>query len=113
MEDEILAGLTVKVLAEYVNHDEWSSPIEVEDDETWLTTQGTSVLASLTDNNDGTISASLNIDHAADYTLSILVDNTNVINSPHTFLKIEPGAPHVPNFVPVEVPEEMNAGFRY
>ena len=37
MQDEIDAGMTTVVEASYDNHDEWISPIGVEDDPNWPT----------------------------------------------------------------------------
>ena len=35
MNDDIAAGMTVEVVADYENHDNWPSPIGVDDDPSW------------------------------------------------------------------------------
>lgn len=42
MQDELDAGMTVTVVADYVNHDNWPSPIGIADYATWIADYGTS-----------------------------------------------------------------------
>jgi hypothetical protein len=54
-------GLNVVVTADYVNHDDWPSPIGVEDLTDWQTIYGTTIIGAATDNNNGKMTGSVNI----------------------------------------------------
>jgi len=48
-------NLDVSIIADYVNHDDWPSPIEVPDFTDWENVYGRSIVGSVSDNNDGTM----------------------------------------------------------
>lgn len=105
--------MVVDARAVYDNHDEWPSPIGVTDDPNWATTYGTDLPATLIDTADGKMSASVSIHRAGAYELSITVDGTNVINSPHQYLNVQPAALDATNCVGKDIPEVMYAGIDY
>ena len=115
MADELAAGMTVQAVAEYTNHNEWTSPIEVEDAPDWKTTYGTTIqnVSPVIDNNDGTITATLYIYRAGYYTLSVLVNGNDVQNSPISDLRVVPSSYFVQNFVPEVTSAVLFAGFEY
>lgn len=104
----------MQVKAYYDNHADWPSPIEVVDDPTWTTTYPSPVSGTATNsNNDGTLAGSVTIYRAGDYELTITVDGSNVINSPHLYLQVEPEALYAPYCEPVDIPTFMYAGYDY
>ena len=107
LSDELAAGMTVTVVADYVNHDNYPSPIGVADDPNWMTTYGVSITGTATDNNDGTMTGSVTIYRAGTYILSIQVYGTNVIGSPHSFLEVEPATIDATKCQPIDVPTFM------
>ena len=102
--------MTVTVVADYVNHDNYPSPIGVADDPNWMTTYGVSITGTATDNNDGTMTASLNILRAGTYSVSVKVNEIHVTGSPFDFLEIEPASISAPNCVVSGMPESILAG---
>lgn len=75
-------GITLVVQAVYQNHDDWPSPIGVEDKPNWQTVYGTTISGTQADNSDGTITADFTIYRAGDYTFSITVNGEEISNSP-------------------------------
>ena len=106
-------GLDVVVKADYVHHDDWPSPIGIADLVDWKTVYGTSISGTATDNNDGKMTGLVTISRAGTYTLSITVDSTHIIGSPHSPFEVRPNSLHAPHCVPVEIPETMYAGYDY
>lgn len=53
MQDEIDAGMTQTVVANYLNHDEWPSPIGVPDDLDWRSNYGVRLEVSGVNINSG------------------------------------------------------------
>ena len=103
------------VLAEatYINHDDWPSLIGVPDVPDWETTYGTTIQGTLSDSNDGTIAASLDIQRAGNYTLTITVDGVHITNPYNLLLEVAPSSLNAVNCVAVAVPETTHAGFSY
>ena len=54
-------NLTVIVRADYENHNDWLSPINVADLTDWQTIYSTSILGTASDKNDGTMTGSVTI----------------------------------------------------
>lgn len=71
-------GLKVRVTATYVNHDEWQSPVGVDDFENWQDTYGTIIEGDVTDIGGGKMSAALTILRAGSYSLDVTVDGEHV-----------------------------------
>ena len=102
---QISAGMVVDARAIYDNHNEWVSPIGVSDDP-----YATDLVATVTDGVDGTMNASVTINRAGAYELSITVDGTEVFSSPQN---VQPIALNAPDCVAIDTPLEMFAGFDY
>ena len=113
MTDDLEAGMTVQADAEYNNHDEWTSPIEVEDDPHWETTYGTTIQGSYVDNNDWTLTAALAIYRAGNYTISVRIDGVEVIKSASNILRVVPSSYSAENFALKAIPAYFYAGFEY
>ena len=88
------AGNVVDANAVYDNHDDWSSPIGVEDIEDWKltygpgwdTTSGWTLQATPQVMNDGTRQGEVLIERAGAFTLGITVDGAQVKDAPFQFL---------------------------
>ena len=114
MQDELDAGMTVTVVADYDNHDNWQSPISIPDLTTWTTDYGTSINgASLLAASDGTVSETVPIVWAGTYTVTVEVDGTNVVGSPYTSLEVHPTVLSAPECVADGIPTLIYAGFDY
>ena len=113
MADETAAGMTVSLVADYVNHDNYPSPIGVADLTDWQTIYGTSITGTTTDNGDGTMTGSVTIERAGTYTLTVQIDDSDVIGSPFEFIEVTPSSLSAPNCVPLDIPLTMSAGFDY
>ena len=99
--------------ATYLNHDDWESLIGVPDALDWETTYGTTIQATLSDSNDGTIAASLDIQRAGNYTLTITVDGVHITNPSNLLLEVAPSSLNAENCVVFDAPETIHAGFSY
>ena len=105
--------MVVTVTADYDNHDNYPSPIGIVDLSNWQTTYGTSISGSAPDNNDGTMIGTLTILRAGTYTLTVLVDDVDVITSPFSYLEVEPYNLYAPSCVNQDIPTQMYAGYLY
>ena len=100
--------MSVSVTATYDNDYEWRSPIGVPDS---TFPYSTSISGTAAVSSDGTMAGALAIiTKAADYALSITVDGADVINSPHSFLRIVPAELNSANCVAIDVPTIIYAG---
>ena len=113
MNDEIAAGLVVSVTFDYVNHDNYPSPLGIADDSDWQSIYGTSHAGTLTDNNDGSMTASVTILRAGTYLITVQVDGIDVIGSPYEHLEIEPTSILPSNCVADGIEASMTAGYDY
>lgn len=96
---------TVLVTATYQNHGDWLSEIGL-DYLDFVATYGTTVTGILTDINDGTITASLTILWAADYTLVVTVNGIELIDSPWlSGLKVLPAGLDATSCIVAAIPE--------
>ena len=109
--DDLAAGMVVTITAEYVHHDNYPSPIGIEDLLDWEATYGTTITGSATDSNDGTMAATVTLQRAGTYSLTVLIDNIDVIGSPYEFLEIEPTAIHAPSCIEQDTPIDVYAGY--
>ena len=99
-------------MATYQNHNDWLSEIAL-DYLNFVTTYGTTVIATLTDIYDGTISASLTIFWAADYTLVVTVNGIDLIDSPWSSgLKVLPAGLDATSCVVAAIPTQVG-GYEY
>lgn len=90
LSDDIAAGMVVTITADYINHDNYPSPVSVPDLSGWQSTYGTSLTGTSADNNDGTMTGTLTVMRAGSYRLTIQIDGVNIIGSPFTHLEVEP-----------------------
>jgi hypothetical protein len=89
--------LAIVIKADYNNHDDWPSPIEVPDFSDWKSVYGTRIFGTAKDNNNGTMTGSLTIKRAGTYTLSITVNGIHIKGSPHSFFKVKPASLYAPS----------------
>lgn len=74
--------IQIKVLATYVNHDEWNSPVSVEDIPNWSQLYGMNIVGLTSDNQDGTYRCQLTIYRAGIFTLAVYINEQHVEASP-------------------------------
>lgn len=105
--------MTYTVQAQYQNHNNWPSPIFVEDLESWKATYGTTVPLSVRSIDYGKFVVSVWLKRAGTYTIDVLIDGVNVPDSLLYQLEVEPTTLDASTSVPRNVPEIMYAGFDY
>ena len=105
--------MTVSVVADYLDHNSYLSPIGVPDLPNWDLIYGFSIQGSATDNGDGTMAASVTVKRAGSYLLTVLVNGADVIGSPYSFLDIQPTTISGPACIEVGAPPQIMAGFDY
>ena len=113
MSDELSGGMVISTIADYVHHDNYPSPIGIADLAGWQTTYGVRITGNSWDNNNGRMTAQVNIRRAGTYSLTTQVDGIDVIGSPFEFLEVYPTTLHAPSCVAKDTPTEIMAGFAY
>lgn len=105
--------LNVAIMADYVDHTDWPSPISIPDAADWQAIYGTNIAGIAIDNNDGTMTGQVTIYRAGTFTLNIRVNSIQISNSPHSQLLVRPTYLYAPFSVPLGIPETMTAGTPY
>ena len=113
LSDEISGGMVVSVTADYVDHNNYPSPIGIADLANWQTTYGTSITGSASDSSDGTMAASVTIQRAGSYSITAIVDGTEVIGSTFSSVDFQPTTLNAAKCEVLSVPSQIMAGFDY
>ncbi len=105
----------VEILAQYVDHDDYQSPIAVPDLANWAVIHGKDVSGIALDRKDGTYASQFTIFRAGKFTLSIKISNEHVKRSPYggpesDYLYITPSDIYAPNCVVKQVVTAYTAG---
>lgn len=106
-------GLDVAIMADYVDHDAWPSPIAIADAADWQAVYGSNISGIAIDNSDGTMTGQVTIYRAGEYTLNIQVNSLHISQSPHSPLQVKPTYLYAPYCVPLGIPATMTAGTPY
>lgn len=65
----------IKILAIYESHDEWPSPIRIDDLHNWRQLYGLDVVGLASDNQDSTYAAQLTIYRAGSFVLEVTIND--------------------------------------
>jgi len=94
------ADTEVEIIAEYINHAAWPSPIGVADLTNWQEIYGEDIAGVAENNDDGTFRGQITVYRAGTFTLHVRINNEDVISSPFSNgLLIEPSLLYAPNSI--------------
>jgi len=63
------------IVAHYVNHDEWDSPIGIEDYPQWQSLYGRDIAGVVSNNQDGTYQCQITVQRAGLFSLKVTINN--------------------------------------
>jgi Filamin/ABP280 repeat len=115
LEVQSYADTEIEILAKYVDHNAYLSPINVPDLPTWQFNYGKDITGLALDRFDGTYASQLTIYRAGTYALSIKVNEVHVKQSPYQmpesdYLYITPSEIYAPNCIVKQVVLDYVAG---
>jgi hypothetical protein len=74
----------IEILAEYEDHSEWPSPIDIPDLYNWQALYGANIAGITTKNQDGSYQGQLTLYRAGTFQLYVKINRQHVIDSPWT-----------------------------
>lgn len=92
-------GIVASILAEYVDHASWPSPIGVSDLTNWDQIFGQDIAGISVDAEDGTLAAQVTVFRAGNFILHVLINGLDVVGSPFTPLEITPSEIYGPSCI--------------
>jgi len=101
------------VIATYLDHTQWPSPISIPDLTDWKSTYGENIAGIALDNGDGTYAAQLTIYKAGRFRLNIRVNTLDIKNSPFKTIEVSPTNVYGPTSIQKGIPAAMVAGTDY
>lgn len=85
-----VATTKIEIMATYLDHDQYPSPIGIADLTDWQSTYGQNIAGIALDNGDGTYAAQITIYKAGRFTLNIRVNTLDIKNSPFRTIEVSP-----------------------
>lgn len=104
---------TIEILASYLDHDDWPSPISIPDLNDWQSIYGSNIQGIALDQGDGTYEAQLTIYKAGSFTLNVRVNSLDLEDSPFTPIEVSPTNLYAPSCITLGIPDTMIAGTEY
>lgn len=106
--------MKVTATVDYVNHDNYPSPIGIADLSNWTTLYGTRISTTAKEVDfDGTMQGKVTVKRAGTYTLTVQVDYVNVVGSPFSSLEVTPTSLDGFSCVTQSIDTQMYAGYDY
>jgi hypothetical protein len=104
---------TIDIMATYLDHNDWPSPIGIADFTNWQQIFGQNIAGIALDESTGLYSCQITIYKAGKFTLNVKANTLDVKDSAYPTITVEPTNIYAPACVSLGIPATMVAGTTY